>query len=156
MDRPPVQIPYPAPAVVGWLLFLCLVLTFACPASILYQTFAHTVPALLSSHSLKLTVLLSVYALLFLGVAAFSFAAGLALWLIKPGAVTLAKRFCLVFLCAHLGYFGFWVLLFRPTHLSRVSAMAWYHVAGPLLPYFLWTVYLEHSKRVRETYSLEN
>ena len=60
-------------------------------------------------------------------------------------------RFWLVFPCAHLGYFGFWVLLVRPTHLSRVSAMAWYHVAGPLLPYFLWTVYLEHSKRVRET-----
>ena len=156
MDRVPVPIPHPEPVVVGWLLFLCLVLTVACPAGILYQAFAYTVPALLSSHSLKLTVLLSVYTLLFSGVAAFSFAAGLALWMIKPGAVTLAKRFWLVFLCAHLGYFGFWVLLCRPSHLSSVAAVAWYHVVAPIAPFYLWTVYLEHSKRVRETYSLEN
>jgi hypothetical protein len=107
---------------------------------------------LLNTQSLKLGALLSVYALLFLGVAAFSFAAGLALWMIKPGAVRLAKRFWLTFICAHLGYFGFWALLFRPSHLSSVAAMAWYHVAGPLAPFYLWTVYLEHSKRVRATY----
>jgi hypothetical protein len=154
MDRSPVPISYSEPVVVGWLLVLCLVLTFACPASVLYQTFAHTVPALLNTHDPKYVMLLSVCAVLFLGVAAFSFTAGLALWMIKPRAARLAKRFWLTYLCVHLGYFGFWALLVRPSHLSAAAAMVWYHVAGPLLPYFLWTVYLEHSKRVRATYPL--
>ena|SRR5579864_4250516 len=152
MERRPIPIPYPEPIIVGWLLVLCLVLTFVCPASILCKTFAYTVPALLNAHDIKHAVLGSVCSLLFLGVAAFSFAAGIRLWMIKPGAVTFAKRFWLTFLSAHLGYFCFWALLVRPIHLSRVAPMAWGHVAGSLLPYFLWTTYLEHSKRVRETY----
>lgn len=156
MGRPHVPIPYPEPVIVGWLLVLCLVLTFVCPVSILYQTFAHTAPALLHTHDLKHAVLQSVWALLFLGVAAFSFAAGVRLWMIKPGAVTFAKRFWLAFLCAHLGYFGFWALLVRPIHLSSVAPMAWNHLAGSLLPYFLWMTYLDHSKRVRETYPLSD
>ena len=156
MDRRPVPVPYPEPVVVGWLLVLCLVLTFACPVSLLYQTFAQTVPALLNTHDLKQTVLLSVRTLLFLGVSGFSFVAGVALWMIKPGAVKFAKRFWLTYLCVHFAYFVFWALLVRPSHLSSVAPMVWHHVAGPLLPYFLWTVYLEHSKRVRATYPLTN
>ncbi len=156
MDRQTIPVPYPEPVIVGWLLVLCLVLTFAYPATILYQTFAYTTPALLGSHHLKQEVLLSVRGLLFLGVAAFSFAAGVSLWMIKPGAVRFAKRFWLTFLCAHLGYFAFWAILTRPSRMSAVAPMAWYHVAGPLLPYFLWTVYLEHSRRVRATYPPDN
>lgn len=156
MDRPHIPIPYPEPIVVGWLLVLCLVLTVACPISLLYQTFAHTVPALIHTHDLMQTILLTACALLLLGLAGFSFAAGVALWMIKPGAVRFAKRFWLTYLFAHFGYFAFWVLLVRPSDLSRLAPVAWYHVAGPLLPYFLWTVYLEHSKRVRATYPSTN
>jgi hypothetical protein len=152
MDRSPVPTTSPEPVVVGWLLVLCLVLTFAYPASVLYQTIAYRVPAFLNTHNLKDAVLLTVCTLLFLGIAAFSFAAGICLWMIKPGAVAFAKRFWLAFLCAHLGYFGFWVLLVRPIHLSTVAPMLWHHLTAPLLPYSLWTVFLEHSKRVRATY----
>jgi len=152
MNRTSVPLTNPEPVVVGWLLVLCLVLTVACPASILYQTFAHTVPSLLNTHDLKHAALLSVCTLLFLGVAAFSVAAGVTLWMIKPGAVAFAKCFWLTYLCAHIGYFGFWALLVRPSHLSSMAPMAWYHVAGPLAPFYLWTVYLEHSKRVRATF----
>jgi hypothetical protein len=148
MDRPPVPVTHPEPVIIGWLLVLCLVPTFACPASLLYQMFAHTGPALLNTHDLKHEC--------FPGVAAFSFAAGVRLWMIKPGAVRFAKRFWLAFLCAHLGYFGFCALLVRPIHLSSVAPMAWNHLAGSLLPYLLWTTTLDHSKRVRETYALSD
>jgi hypothetical protein len=142
----------PEPIIVGWLLVLCLVLTIFLPASTLYGLVANTVPALLRSHTVKNTILFGVRAFLFGGVAVFSVVAGLRLWMVKPGAVRLAKRFLLTFLLAHLGYFVFWFLLFKPVSSSRLAVVAWNHVAAPLLPFFLWTVYLEHSKRVRATY----
>ncbi|HKI26049.1 MAG TPA: DUF2569 family protein [Candidatus Sulfotelmatobacter sp.] len=141
--------------VLGWLLVLCLTLTFAYPAATLYQIFTHTIPGLLNAHDLKRAVLFGVYAALFLSVTAFSVVAGIRLWLIKPGAVKLAKRWLLTFLCAHLAYFVFWILLMRDTRPLGLAEMGWHHVAGPLPSFFLWTVYLEHSKRVRATYPME-
>jgi hypothetical protein len=32
--------------------------------------------------------------------------------------------------------------------------MGWSHIVGPALFVFLWHAYLEHSKRVRNTYPL--
>jgi hypothetical protein len=151
MERLPVQVLIPEP-VVGWLLVLCLLLTFALPAMVLHAVGADSVPALLHSHSVKSKILCGIYTVLFTGIAVFSFIAGVRLWMVKPGAVRLAKRFLLTFLLIHVGYFVFWFLLRRPIGSSVLAEMGWYHVGGPFLPFYLWTVYLESSKRVRETY----
>jgi uncharacterized protein DUF2569 len=138
----------------GWLLVLCLVLTFLYPGSSLYQIFANIVPMLSSAENPKRILLLGVYCVLFGALAMFSFAAGLQLWLVRPHAVTFARRFWLTYLIANVAYFGFWMLLFHPHRGVGLAAMGWEHVAGPILPFALWSVYLEHSKRVRETYPL--
>jgi hypothetical protein len=138
----------------GWLLLLCLVLTVIYPSSSLYQIFANIVPTLGTAENPNRILLLGVYCVLFSALAMFSFAAGVKLWLIRPGAVTFTRRFWLTYLISNIAYFGFWMLLFRPSRGASLAAMGWQHVAGPILPFALWSVYLEHSKRVRETYPL--
>jgi hypothetical protein len=138
----------------GWLLVLCLVLTVTYPASGLYRVFWHTVPNLIAAHSPARTVLLSVYSVLFLALAAFSLIAGLKLWLVKPDAVRFARRFLLVSLTANVAYFLFWMAVMRPTQPVSFAEMGWYHVVGPIAQTALWYFYLEHSKRVRTTYGL--
>ncbi len=156
MERPLVPIADPEPAVVGWLLVLCLLLTFVHPGGVFYHVVAYTLPALFKAHDVKAAALMSVYVALFLGIAGYSVVAGARLWLVKPQAVRFARRYLLVFLCAHLGYFSLWAVVVRPTHLSTsLAVMISNHVAGPVPFYFLWTVYLEHSKRVRATYDPE-
>jgi len=138
----------------GWLLVLCLVLTVIYHASSLYKLFANIVPMLSSAENPKRILLLGVYCVLFGALALLSFAAGLQLWLVRPHAVIFARRFWLTYLIANVAYFCFWVLLFRPGRGVSLAEMGWQHVAGPILPFALWSVYLEHSKRVRETYPL--
>jgi hypothetical protein len=144
----------PAPSgVEGWLLVLCLILTLVAPAVGLYHIIEHTIPILLRVHDFRNAYLLSVYLVVFSGLIIYSFVAGVRLWLIKPGAVRFAKRYFWTFLVANLAYFLFWVMVVRPKLLSSYAAMAWSHVVGAILPFTLWYFYLEHSKRVRATYS---
>ena len=49
------------PAVTGWLLFLCLLLTLVYPATTLYHILTHTLPSLISGHRPAFIFLLSVY-----------------------------------------------------------------------------------------------
>ena len=151
MERAPIPIPTPQPAIDGWLFLFCLLLTVLLPFQSLYQVVWHIFPALLNAHDPKRTALLLVYLTLYLSLGVYSCMTGLRLWMIKPGAVKFAKRFLLTFLLMHLAYFVFWFLLYRPRP-SSLARMAWYHVAAPLPFFFLWTAYLEHSKRVRATY----
>jgi hypothetical protein len=136
----------------GWLLAFCIILAIFFPAQSLYQIFSHTIPSLASSHSPKLTLLLSVYCVLFGALAALSAIAGVALWLVKSGAVLLARRFLWTFLISHFAYFCFFVLLTRPRQALSFAEMGWYHIVGPIGFFWFWYVYLDHSKRVRETY----
>jgi hypothetical protein len=136
----------------GWLLVLCLILTFVYPATSLYRIFSHTIPMVIAAHTPSRILLLSVYSLAFTAVAVFSFLTGLRLWLIKPNAVDLARRYLLTYLIANVSYFLFWILVIRPTTQVAFAEMAWYHVVGPAVSAALWYSYLEHSKRVRSTY----
>jgi hypothetical protein len=79
------------PAVTAWFLFLCLILTLAYPATSFYEILSHTVPSLIAGHSPTITLLLTVYCVLFTTLAVFSFVAGLKLWLVKPEAVRFAR-----------------------------------------------------------------
>jgi hypothetical protein len=149
--RPDTAVP---PAVTGWLLVLCLLLTFVYPATSFYGLLTRTGPSLIGAHTAGRAILLGVYFVLFVTIAVFSFLAGLKLWLIKPGAVRFARRYLLIYLGANVAYFVFWMLMVRPTHAISFAQMGWYHLVGPIPSVALWYFYLEHSKRVRETYSL--
>jgi hypothetical protein len=133
---------------------LCLILTIVYPATSLYRIFSHTIPTLFAAHSFSRILLLSVYSLLFSVIAVLSFVAGVRLWLVKPQAVAFARRYLLTYLIANVTYFVFWIAVIRPTKQVSYAAMGWYHIVGPAASVFLWYKYLEHSKRVRYTYSL--
>lgn len=138
----------------GWLLVLCLILTIIFPAASLYRVISHTIPMAFAAHTLNRILLLSIYSLLFSALAVLSFVAGLRLWLVRPHAVSLARRFFLINVIANVAYFIFWIALIRPTRQDAYAEMGWYHVVGPAASLFLWQTYLEHSKRVRNTYPI--
>jgi hypothetical protein len=144
--------PPPPTGVEGWLLFLCLALALFAPLADFYHIIFSTAPRLVNAHTFKTMFLLSVYSTTFAGLGIFSVIAGVRLWLIKPGAVKLARRYLWTYLIANIGYFVFWIAVMRPKQLESFAAMGWYHVAGPIGAFALWSVYLEHSKRVRTTY----
>jgi hypothetical protein len=140
----------------GWLLVLCFALTCVFPASVLYDIFSHTIPTLINPHvSLRTVVLFSVYFAIFIPLVVSSFLAGMKLWLVKPGAVSFAKRFFLVNLGAHIGYFVFWVFwmfIVRPTRPASFTEMGRDYIVKLMLAVALWYFYLKYSKRVRTTY----
>lgn len=140
------------PAVTGWLLVLCLLLTLVYPASSLYAIFWVAIPKLIAAHNPTRLLLLAAYSGVFATLAVFSFFAGVKLWLVKPQAVRFARRYLLGYLTANISYFGFWTLVVRPTQALGLAEMGWYYLVGPVASTALWYFYLEHSKRVRETY----
>jgi len=140
------------PQVGGWLLVLCLLLTVIYPASQLYAVIGSAVPKVIASHTAKSALLLGMYSAVFTSLAMFSMSAGLKLWRVRPGALRFAKRYLLAYLLTNVAYFLFWTVLFHPTKASSLAEMGWYHVVGPIASTTLWCVYLEYSKRVRETY----
>ena len=78
--------------------------------------------------------------------------AGLKLWRVRTGAVRFAKRYLVAYLITNAAYFSFRIVLLRPTQAGSLAEKGWYHVVGPIASTTLWYMYLEHSKRVRETY----
>ena len=134
----------------GWLLALCLILTIVFPVTSLYRIISHTIPTVIAAHTLNRILLLSVYSLV--PWRSLSFVSGLRLWLVKPHAVGLARRFLLSYLIANAAYFVFWIAVIRSTKQVAYAEMGWYHLVGPAAFVYLWRTYLEHSKRVRYTY----
>lgn len=141
------------PDIGGWLLILCLILTVVYPATSLFHILWHTLPILFAARTPTRMILLTVYSLLFTCIAILSFLAGLKLWLVKPKAVRFAKKYWLTYWIANVAYFAFWIVLLRPAKQAAFAEMGWYHVVGPTLPAAVWYSYLEHSRRVRATYS---
>ncbi len=146
------EVDFSVPQVGGWLLFLCAVLILVYPATVLYAVLANGVPKAIASHSAKRTLLLGVYCTVFTTLAMFSVSAGLKLWRVRPGAVRFAKGYLLAYLVTNAGYFLFWAVLLRPAQVGSLAEMGWYHVVRPIASVMLWYTYLEHSRRVRETF----
>lgn len=138
----------------GWLLVLCVILTFIYPATSLYQIFLHSIPTLIVARALNRIFLLGVYCVMFGAMAAFSFVAGLKLWLAKPHALGFVRRFLLTYFIANAAYFVFWIAVTWPTKQIAYAEMGWYHLVGPALFVYFWHTYLEHSKRVCHTYPM--
>ncbi len=153
MDHIPVPASNPAPVIDGWLFWLCFQLILIVPAGTLYRITTNTWLALVRPSDPIRMLLAGVYLVVFMAIAVLSFTAGIRLWAIKPDAVRLAQIFFRMFLCAHLGYLALWCLLMRPNISVSLARMIEAHMALPLPFFFVWTSYLEHSKRVKETYS---
>jgi len=140
------------PAVTGWLLLFCLILTLVYPATTLYHIVMHTLPSLIGGHAPAFIFLLSVYCVIFTALAVFSFIAGLKLWLVKSEAVRFARSWLWTCLVANFAYFVLCLMIAKPHQSAILAEMGWYHVVGPIPFFALWYLYLEHSKRVRATY----
>jgi hypothetical protein len=140
------------PPVTGWLLLLCLLLVLVFPATTLYYILMHTLPSVINGHSPRFIFSLSVYCVVFFGLAVLSFIAGLKLWLVRPDAVRFAKRWLWTYLFTNFAYFGFWLAIAKRPNSLSFAEMGWYHVVGPIPSFALWYFYLEHSKRVRTTF----
>ena len=155
MDLQRVPVSSTSPVVVsGWLLLLCLVLTFLYPGRSLYSLFSYTIPALMSASTTSQLILLSIPCGLFIPLAIFSFIAGLKLWLVKSGAVSFAKAYLFIYLGVNVAFFLLWLVILRPHKVESIAAMAWNFVVGPIPSFALWYFYLENSQRVRSTYQL--
>jgi hypothetical protein len=131
----------------GWLLFLCLLLMIVSPLTVLYQT-SEIVRSRLWTH---LTVGLLFY-VVYLGLAGFSFAAGLSLLLMRRNAVTVAKLFLSATAIFAVTFYLWmaWRSWTDPT-LDPVE-LASRVLPGPILFMAVWYGYLAKSKRVRNTY----
>jgi hypothetical protein len=151
----PVVGPTIPPAIAGWLLLFCLILTVVNPLASVYQLATVVVPTFLATHVAKVAWLLAVQALLIAGLAIFSVVAGVRLWLIKAGAVATARRFLWAYLLLSIAYFFLWIIVVRPSSTLNLAAIGFGFVVRPIGFFALWLSYLEHSKRVRETYSAE-
>src|SRR6266567_7742594 len=147
----PADNPVGPPAVTGWLLVLCLLLTFVYPASCVYAIFWNAVPKLIRAHDSARILECVAYSVVFAALAIISFVAGMKLWLMKLDAVRFARRYLLVYLTTNNSYFVLWMLVVRPTELG-LAEMGWYHVVGPVASTALWYFYFENSTRVRETF----
>ena len=138
--------------VAGWLLLFCIDLIVIVPGSHLYRVFGHTIPMLLRTHEPKRQILWTVFVVIYIAIAAVAFVTGLRLWLVRRGAVRMARLWLLMMLSTHVAYFFLWLVLFLHERTEPVAKVAWNHIIAPLIPFCIWNAYLARSKRVRDTY----
>ena len=141
----------------GWLLLLCLGLLAVIPFTALVDTYYFTKLWLEKGFRFPLTFLISsVQLMMQLGLASFGVYTGLALWRLKPGAVSLTKLFLLAsllipFLQVPLSLMTYFelneIILFN---LKDHFLNLW----GPTLFFVVWYIYLSRSKRVEATYDM--
>jgi len=140
---------FPYKGVRGWLLWLCIVLTFLGPASLLND--ALTAFRLTSEPSFgHFATILQAEAVIEIALAAMSVYAGICLWMVLPGATAKAKIYLWTrIVYTPLSMLGLRVLGLRIplVHLIGTSLAA-------LIAGMIWLWYLESSKRVKATYNL--
>jgi len=138
----------------GWLLLLCLNFTILDPLAMLLSLFsvANASRPLFDTYPGLLT-LIAVSGVCRLAVAVFSVYAGLALWRVAPGAVSIARKYLMAVVLYTVFAFFLPVLVGLPQDLAQEIAGSSF-VAGLLTISYavIWYAYLMHSKRVRATY----
>ena len=132
----------------GWLLFLCIVLTIISP---LYS-FTNVISVLdhmpsLMKHAPEFASWAIIDLVLVVGMMSYSIYAGTLLWKKKPGAVTVAKRYLIVFLIYSLVE-AVIVLSFAKIEVGMDVVRSFIFVG-------IWYTYLIKSKRVKQTYPLD-
>ena len=125
----------------GWLLLLVLLLTIWNPASLALHA-AAAVWNLGTRSTLSI-----VFLLIRLGLAGIGVAAGMALWLRRPGAVWLAKLALVLFALEAIVRLSTRVDLSSAPPGTRLPTALF-----AILHYGAWFLYLQTSRHVRETY----
>jgi hypothetical protein len=146
----------PLQGVGGWLLVLCLYLMVLIPLLAVLELFGAFQNANLSP-TLKNALLFG--ALFEIALAAFAFYAGLALYKRRPNAIAVTKVYFIAMLT--LGVLGLGIVLMgwvtqtaNSPFAGRMLGPALVAAVRPVILSALWLFYLEHSKRVRATYSV--
>jgi hypothetical protein len=143
----------------GWLLLLCLNLTFLIPASSLYGVISilYFINSPLNQIALIVSKNLLLYHMILLaimaGLATLSFYAGLQLWDVKPGAVKLTKIFLIIQLFLSVIIAVIRPLMTFPFGSGGNNFIIIIQTLIPSLIYFsLWYLYLNNSIRVYNTF----
>jgi hypothetical protein len=136
----------------GWLLFFCLLLIVLFPATVIYQV-RGAVDLLRQGVWTEPPLVGKILQVAYVGLAAFSFTAGLLLLQKHRSAVTVAKAF-LVTVTGNAIALYLWNLT---AHWSALPYDSVIDLAGailvrPLVFTFVWYTYLANSRRVRNTY----
>ena len=139
--RPVNHAPSPSP-IGGWLLILCLLLLIGQPASVGLAT-SNALGAIMASGLPAILVLVARLLVTSAGVAA-----GLALLGRRPAAVALARVSLLVSAVTDLFVY---TTPYFPS--NRAPGETPLYVLGSLTYYTAWLIYLQRSKRVKETLS---
>jgi uncharacterized protein DUF2569 len=137
----------------GWLLFFCLLLIIVFPATVLYQV-RGAIDLLRQGVWTEPPLVGRILQVAYVGLAAFSFTAGLLLLQKHRSAVTVAKVF-LVTVTINAMALYLWNVT---AHWSTLPYDSVIDLAGaillrPLVFTFVWYAYLANSKRVRNTYA---
>jgi hypothetical protein len=139
----------------GWLLLFCLILTVFSPLGnmIIYvATFDKVTCYFEQFPGLKTPFIIETT--LTIGLMAFSVFAGICLWQIRPNAVSIAKAYLAVFLgVAILEIFLPLTGGLPPEVWGPVVKEGFRQAAGQYMFYWIWSSYLNKSKRVAATYS---
>jgi hypothetical protein len=146
----------PNKGVGGWLLLFCLGLTLIGPIiSLNAIVVGYNGTSKYFTQFPGLLLLWAIDTLLSLGLIAFGIYAGIRLWSIRPGAVTMAKRY----LMCTLGYYTVAAVLPFFVGLPSVANEAMIlpvikNTLKGILTFAIWYSYLNKSKRVNATYHL--
>lgn len=131
------------PGVGGWLLLLCLSLAVFVPLG--------TIFSLLSNFGRfpEAWGLARIHFWLVIGLTVFSIYAGLGLWMVRPGAVSIAKKYLMAALAYSILGLVMGLSLRHDIRIVLWTAIgSWLYVA-------VWYLYLNKSRRVKATYGVD-
>lgn len=138
----------------GWLLLLCFALTIGSPLRTLYNlvtAYEQTSPLFVRFPGLQ--TLLYVDGFFSIVLMALSIRAGIALWMIKPGAVQTAKTYLLIFLgYSVISMFMPFMAGLPPAANDAMIPEVTRSILQSLFYFGIWYWYLNVSKRVQATY----
>jgi len=138
----------------GWLLILCLNVTILDPLTMLLTVFLVTnaTKPYFGEHP-ELFRLCLASGICRMALAVFSIYAGLALWRISPGAVSIAKKYLLAVVLYSLVVSSLPVIVGMPRESYQEFAGQTVFNSFLTMGYAVaWYVYLQRSKRVKATY----
>ena len=140
----------------GWLLILCLNVAILDPLTMLLTIFLVTsaTKPYFGEHPELLRLCLA-SGLCRLALAVFSVYAGIALWKIVPGAVSVAKKYLLAVLLYSVVALILPVLVGIPREsYQEFAGQTFFNSLLTMAYAFIWYIYLQRSRRVKATYPL--
>ncbi|MHC4159722.1 MAG: DUF2569 family protein [Planctomycetota bacterium] len=139
----------------GWLLLFCLILSIISPTgNVVLMIVSFDQASAFFDKFPGLESVAIIECVLRVALIAFSIYAGLSLWWIRPNAVNIAKTYLQVFLgVAVLEIFLPLMAGLPPELYGDIISEGFRATFRPYIFYWLWTSYLNKSKRVKATYS---